>query len=207
MHMATGSFPYLEQGVDFEWCAIHTRHQHEKAVTHVLSNKGFETFLPLYDEVRRWKNRINIVSLPLFPCYVFARGVVRRLLSVQTTPGVHGVVSSAGRPLPIPANEIEAIRRAIESGTSLQPHRLLKRGDLVRVKTGALEGVSGILVRHKNVCRVVLSVQMLGKAAAVEVDAMTLERVKKDHAGKLDVSRVTSAVRSGIDAEHSMVAF
>jgi hypothetical protein len=70
------------------WWAVYTRHQHEKAVAQVLSSKGFEVFLPLYDSVRRWKDRNKTLSLPLFPCYVFVRGGLNRRLQVVTTPGI-----------------------------------------------------------------------------------------------------------------------
>jgi transcription antitermination factor NusG len=92
------------------------------------------------------------------------------------------IVSSAGRPLTIPEKEIEDLRLVVGSGAPMQPHRLLQRGDRVRVNAGSLTGLEGILIRHKNVCRVVLSVEILGKSAAVEVDALLLERVKTNRA-------------------------
>ena len=73
---------------DPDWWALYTRHQHEKAVAEMLSAKGFEVFLPLYDSQRRWKDRKMTISLPLFPCYLFVRGGLDRRLQVVTTPGV-----------------------------------------------------------------------------------------------------------------------
>jgi transcription antitermination factor NusG len=93
----------------------------------------------------------------------------------MTTPGIHALVSSAGQPVAISPNEIDAIRRAVESGLHLEPHPLLNCGEWVRVKAGPLAGVQGILVRKKNLYRLVLSVPILGKAAAVEVDAFLVE--------------------------------
>jgi len=159
------------------WHAVYTRHQHERSVASNLAGKGFEVFLPLYAAARNWTDRVKIVSLPLFPCYVFFRGDLSRRLAVLTTPGIHGIVSSANQPAAIPASEIEGIRQAIGSGARIEPHPFLKCGDLVRVKCGPLTGMQGILVRKKNVYRLVLSVEMLGKAAAVEVDATLTERV------------------------------
>jgi transcription antitermination factor NusG len=164
------------------WHAVYTRHQHEKMVAQILASKGLETFLPLYAAAHRWKDRTKVVSSPLFPCYVFLKARGDRPLNILTTPGVHGIVSSAGRPLTIPGNEIEDLRLAVGSGAPMQPHRMLMRGDRVRVKAGSLTGLEGILIRHKNVCRVILSVDILGKAAAVEVDALLLERVKSNPA-------------------------
>jgi transcription antitermination factor NusG len=162
------------------WHAIYTRHQHEKMVAHLLASKGLETFLPLYAAAHRWKDRTKVVSLPLFPCYVFLKARGDRPLNILTTPGVHLIISSAGRPLTIPEKEIEDLRLVVGSGAPMQPHRLLQRGDRVRVKAGSLAGLEGILIRHKNVCRVILSVEILGKSAAVEVDALLLERVKSN---------------------------
>jgi transcription antitermination factor NusG len=160
-----------------DWYAIYTRHQHEKTVAHILTNKGFETLLPLYPVTRRWKDRTKLLSLPLFPCYLFLKGGLERRLDIMTTPGIHALVSNAGQPAAIPPAEIEAIRRAVESGFRVEPHPLLKCGDWVRVKSGPLEGMEGILIRKKNLYRLVLSVEMLGKAAAVEVDAFLVERL------------------------------
>jgi transcription antitermination factor NusG len=165
---------HLHSSID--WYAIYTRYQHEKTVARILTSKGFETFLPLYSAAHNWKDRTKIVSLPLFPCYVFLKGGIERRLDIVTTPGIHALVSNAGHPAAISHAEIDGIRRAIESGVPIEPHPLLKCGDWVRVKSGALEGIQGILVRRKNLYRLVLSVEMLGKAASVEIDALIIER-------------------------------
>jgi transcription antitermination factor NusG len=158
------------------WYAVYTRHQHEKSVAQILAGKGFEVFLPLYATFHRRKDRNKRLYLPLFPCYAFLRGAPERRLDVITTPGINAVVSCAGQPVPIPSSEIEALRLVIQSGARVEPHSLLKCGDRVRVKCGVLEGVEGILIREKNLCRLILSVEMLGKAAAVEIDAYTVEK-------------------------------
>jgi transcription antitermination factor NusG len=169
------------------WHAVYTRHQHEKTVAQSLTNKGFETLLPLYQSARCWKDRTKVISLPLFPCYVFVKVSCERRLDILTTGGIYAFVSSAGWPIPIPAVEVEAMRRAVESGARLEPHPFLKSGDLVRIKYGPLAGVQGILVRKKNVHRLVLSVEMLGKAAALEVDALLIERLNSERRVVLDV--------------------
>jgi transcription antitermination factor NusG len=164
------------------WYALYTRHQHEKTVARILTGKGFEIFLPLYSTTRNWKDRTKLLSLPLFPCYVFLKGCLDRRLDVLTTPGVHALISGSGHPAVVPEPEIDAIRRALQSGSSIEPHPLLKCGDSVRVKSGALKGIEGILVRRKNVCRLVLSIEMLGKAAAVEIDSCLVERLTRNSA-------------------------
>ncbi|MGB2621936.1 MAG: UpxY family transcription antiterminator [Candidatus Acidiferrum sp.] len=159
------------------WYAVYTRHQHEKMVDQVLTNKGFSTFLPLYAATHRWKDRTKALSLPLFPCYVFLKGGIERRLQINTTPGIYGLVSSAGQPAAIPEFEIEAIRRVVESGVRVEAHPFLKCGNWVRVKCGPLAGVEGILVRKKNISRLVLSVEILGTSAAIEVAAFQVEAV------------------------------
>jgi len=169
--------------LDNAWYAIYTRHQHEKVISQMLSNKGFEVFLPLYRATRRWKDRAKQLLLPLFPCYLFLRGEVERRLDIITTPGIVSLVGSAGVPALIPEEEIAAVRQVVEYGAKVEPHPFLRCGDWVRVKSGPLEGIEGILVRKKNLFRLVLSVELLEKSAAVEVDVSAVERVPSRNAG------------------------
>lgn len=172
----------LLPGVDIEasvrsWYAVYTRHQHEKVVAQTLCDKRFEVFLPLYTTRRRWKDRLAHVSLPLFPGYVFFRGGIDRRLDIVTTPGVHFLVSSFGRPAAIAEEEVEAVRRVVESRLSTEPYPFLRCGDRVRVTSGALAGIEGILTRTKNQFRLVLSVEVLARSIAVEVDGVDVERL------------------------------
>lgn len=160
---------------DSGWWALYTRHQHEKVVADILSAKGFEVFLPLYESIRRWKDRNKVLSMPLFPCYVFVRGGLNRRLQVVTTPGVHMILFSGEKVAIIPEAEIQAIRAAAEGPFQLEPHPFLKCGERVRVKRGPLEGVEGVLVRKKNLHRLVLSVDMLAQSVALEIDAADVE--------------------------------
>jgi len=178
------------------WWAVYTRHQHEKAVAQVLSTKGFEVFLPLYDSVRRWKDRNKTLSLPLFPCYVFVRGGLNRRLQVVTTPGIHTILYSGERLAFIPNDEIDSIRKAVNSPTRVEPHPFLRCGDKVRVTRGSLEGVVGILVRKKSLFRLVLSVEMLAQSVSVEIDAADVEPVKGP--GLTDVLARGEAAGAGI---------
>lgn len=186
---------------DSSWWAIYTRHQHEKSVAHVLSTKGFEVFLPLYDSVRRWKDRSKTLSLPLFPCYVFVRGGLHRRLHVLTTPGIHTILYTGEQIATIPGDEIDAIRKAVESPLRVEPHPFLRCGETVRVIRGSLEGVQGVLVRKKSLYRLVLSVEMLAQAVAVEIDAADIEPVK----GK-GISRIPARAETpGFGAPHDLV--
>jgi transcription antitermination factor NusG len=159
------------------WYAVHTRHQHEKLVARTLAQKGFEVFLPLYSEIRQWRDRTKMVELPLFSCYVFLRGDLDHRLAILTTPGVHGMVASAGKLAGIPEEEIQAVRSVIENRVNVEPHPFLKCGDLVRVKYGALRGLEGFLVRKKGQARLIISVTLLERSVAAEVDASAVERV------------------------------
>ena len=159
------------------WYALYTRHQHEKCVHQVLTGKGLEAFLPLYTTAHQWKDRVKRVSLPLFPCYVFLRGPLFQWLPVLSTPGVHSIVGCGGQPALISNVEIEAIRRVVESPTNVEPHPFLKCGDRVRVTAGPLRGLEGLLLRKKNWCKLLLSVEMLQRSVAVEVDATMVQRV------------------------------
>ena len=162
---------------ELPWFAAYTRYQHEKGVAEILANKGFETFLPLYCVTHRWKDRLKPLSLPLFPCYVFLQGPLTRRAEILTTPGLHWLVGCGGRPSEIPRTEVEALRQAIGEGVKVEPYPFLKYGDWVRVKSGPLAGIEGILVRKKNHSRLVLSIELLQKSAMVEVDGFAVERV------------------------------
>lgn len=159
------------------WWAIYTQHQHEKTVAEMLTGKGFEVFLPLHETMRRWKDRQKILSLPVFPCYVFVRGVLSRRLQVVTTPGIHMILSRGEQIEVVPEAEIDAIRKAVQGSYRIEPHPFLKVGERVRVTRGSLEGVEGILVRKKNLYRLVLSVDMLAQSVGVEVSASDVEPI------------------------------
>lgn len=158
------------------WWAVYIRHQHEKTAAEMMTTKGLEVFLPVYESVRRWKDRRKLLSLPLFPGYVFVRGTSSRL-QILTTPGVHMILSQGDQAATIPEEEIQAIRRTLEGNYRVEPHPYLKCGQRVRVKCGSLGGIQGILVRKKSLYRLVLSVQMLAQSVAVEIDAADVEPV------------------------------
>ncbi len=160
------------------WYALYTRHQHEKNVTRILLEKGFDAFLPLYSTTHQWKDRKKELLLPLFPCYVFVSADLSRTLDVLKTPSVMGFVSHAGRPARIPSEQIETVREVVLRSRA-EPHPFLQTGDRVRVKAGSLLGLEGILVRKKNVSRLVISVDMLGKSVATEIDGWAVERIQR----------------------------
>jgi transcription antitermination factor NusG len=153
------------------WCALYTRHQHERVVADMLAAKDFEVFLPMYSSTRRWKDRQKTLSLPLFPGYVFVKGAAHRRLQVVSTPGVHMILSNGEKVAVIPDHEIDSIRQTIASALMVEPHPFLRCGERVRVIRGSLQGIEGILTRKKNLFRLVLSVDMLAKSVSIEIDA------------------------------------
>ena len=159
------------------WCALHTRHQHERTVASILSERGFEVFLPTYRCVHRWKDRNKQLILPLFPGYLFLRYEMRRRLQILSTPGINGIVNAGTAPAAISDHEIDGIQRMVDSTLLVEPHPFLNEGDLVRVKAGPLAGLEGIVLRKKDGLRLILSITMLGRSAAAEIDACMIERL------------------------------
>jgi transcription antitermination factor NusG len=168
--------PEIQPRADaWHWHALYTRHQHEKTIARLLANTGHEVFLPIYTAQRGLPGRLRQSRLPLFPCYVFIRGGMDRRLQLVTTPGVFAIVSLAGKPAIIPHEQIEAVRRMVDGPAPVEPYPHLACGDRVKVKSGPLTGLEGTLLRIKNSLRLVVSFEMLGRSAAVEIDTSCLE--------------------------------
>jgi transcription antitermination factor NusG len=156
------------------WWAVYTKHQHEKRVAELLTMKGAEVFLPLYDTQRNRKYRTVTLALPLFPSYLFVREQFEMRVPVLSTPGVHMIVTRGPEYGTIPDCEIRNLRLAVMAERRLEPHSFLPLGERVRVMRGSLQGLEGILVRYRNTCRVVISVHLLSQSAAVEVGALDI---------------------------------
>lgn len=162
---------YLEP----HWYAAYTSANHEKRVAAQLEQRSLEHFLPLYDSVRRWKDRQVQLQLPLFPGYVFVHFALRDRLQVLQIPGVAKLVSFNGIPAALRQQEIEALRTSLAHGIRAEPHPYLTLGRRVRVKAGSLAGLEGLVIRKKNRLRFILSLDLIGRSVAVEVDAADLE--------------------------------
>ncbi len=160
-----------------QWFAAYTTTRHEKAVAEPFALRSTEAFLPLYKAQRLWKNGCKMnLELPLFPSYVFVRVPVRERVKVLEVPGVLSLVCAAGKPVPLPEADIQALRSSLPL-MKCEPHPYLKVGEHVRIKSGTLEGMEGILLRKKGMLRVVLSLDLIMKSVAVEVDADNVEAV------------------------------
>lgn len=155
----------------FPWYGIRTRSNHEKVAATVLSGKGYEPYLPLYRLRHRRAETVVESEHPLFPGYVFCRFDVKKRLPILMTTGVISVLGFGKEPAAIPDEEIEAVKAVLRSGVSAEPCAYLREGQRVRVNTGSLDGVEGILVKKKNQFRMVVSVTMLQRSISVEIDA------------------------------------
>jgi transcription antitermination factor NusG len=152
------------------WFALRVRSRYENTVATILGGKGYEWLLPRYKSRRPWSDRIKEIQLPLFPGYIFCRFDLQHRLPILTTPGVVTVVGIGKRPVPIDDAEITAIQAAVRSGLPSRPWPFLQIGQRVRVEYGPLCGLEGILVDFKGRRRLVLSVNLLQRSVAVEVD-------------------------------------
>jgi transcription antitermination factor NusG len=159
------------------WYAAYTRAKHERRVADQLAERGVEHFLPQYESVRKWKDRKVRLQMPLFPGYVFVHLALRERLRVLQVPGVARLVGFDGHPVAVPEEELTRIREFLERGLRAEPHPYLKAGRHVRVRSGPLEGMEGIVLRRKNGCRLVISLELIQRAMAVDMDGMDLEAV------------------------------
>ena len=157
------------------WYALYTAPRHEKSVAGQMERRGITCFLPLYRSMRRWKDRRKELDLVLFPGYVFVRIALRNKLQVLQLPGAVRLVARNGQPASLPEDEIEALRNRLAHSGSLQPHPYLRIGRRVRVRSGPMQGLEGIIVRRKDRCRVVFSIDLIMRSIAVEVDEPDLE--------------------------------
>jgi transcription antitermination factor NusG len=158
------------------WYAIWTRARHEKMVEDQLRRKDIESFLPTITRWSRWKDRKKQVVWPLFPGYCFARFDPKHYLPILKCTGVVSVVTFNGEPAPIPDHEIDGIRRLIESQLQYDPCPFIKEGDAVEVTHGPLKGVVGRLIRKGPRARLVLSIELIGRAVSVEFDAADVKK-------------------------------
>ena len=152
------------------WFALTVRPRHEKTVAQSLRHRGLEDFLPLYSARRRWSDRSKAVEFPLFPGYVFCRFDYERRFPVLVTPGVTSIVGFANVPTPVSEDEIVAVRTILASGFPAQPWPIVRVGQSIRIEHGSLAGLQGTLVREKGSLRVVVSLELLQRAVAVEID-------------------------------------
>jgi transcription antitermination factor NusG len=158
------------------WFAVYTVSRHEKRVAQHLSQRKIEYFLPLYRSARKWSDGSRVtLELPLFPGYLFVHIRRNERVQVLKVPGALAVVGGKGRePVPLPDGAIEALRAGLHLRAA-EPYPLLTVGQRARIRSGALAGMEGVVVRKKNSLRVVLTLEHIMQSIAVEVNAEDLE--------------------------------
>lgn len=159
------------------WYVLHTRSRFEKRVAAELADRSAESYLPVWRERRRWTDRERLVDWPLFPGYVFVRFAdsPEARLRVLRLPGVVRLLGRGQELDAVPDGELDAVRRLLGSGAPCVAHPFLKSGAWVRVKRGPLANLEGRLVRFKNQARLVLSVELLARSVAAEIDVGEVE--------------------------------
>lgn len=183
-----------------EWFALYTWSCQEKRVAQHLSARNIDFFLPLYRRVSRWKNGLRVpIDSPLFPGYVFVKIERREKVRVLELPGAHSIVGTGREPAPLPSEEIEALRQGIHL-LNAEPHPYLSVGDRARVRRGPLEGMTGIVVRKKNRCRIVLSLELIMRSVSVEVDDQDIETLETSSSVLLAASATRQEGSQGFKA-------
>ncbi len=177
------------------WYALQCWVRKESLIVTQLETQGFECFLPKYKSVREWSDRKKEVEQPLFPGYVFCRFEYSQRRPIVVTPGVLQVVGCGRTPMPVEQSEIEAIQFAIASEVPSQPWPYLAIGERVRIHTGKLSGLDGILVNFKGNHRVVLSVSLLQRSVALEVDLAWVTSLEKRSEMKVQPIATGAGVR------------
>lgn len=166
---------------ELHWYVVGVRSRHEFSATERLVKSGIDVFLPIVERIRRWQDRNKVVEFSLFPGYLFVHipqnNVAR--LSVLKTPGVVRFIGAThGKPEPVPAEQINALKKLVESKETIDPYPYIKDGNRVRIKEGPLSGVEGILVGRKGIHNLVLSVDILQQGVSVQVEASIVEALQ-----------------------------
>lgn len=171
------------------WFALQVRSQRENYVADQLSAKGYELFLPLYTCRKRWSDRIKKVELPLFPGYLFCRFDPYDRLPIVKTPWLLRIVGFNHIPTPVDDEEISSVRTLVLSGAAAQPWPFARVGERVRIESGPLRGVSGVLTQIKGNNKLVVSITLLQRSVAVEVDSALVSPERS-----LPINRLNSLV-------------
>jgi transcription antitermination factor NusG len=158
-------------GVDnHAWFALQVRTRWESSTAVLLAGKGYQTLLPTYQLKKRWNGRLKQVSAPLFPGYVFCQFDAQKRLPILVTPGVISVVGRGRIPFPVNENEIAAIQTIVASGFQAEPWPYLEIGQKIRIESDSLNGLEGILINFKGNNRIVVSISLLRRSVALEID-------------------------------------
>ena len=152
------------------WFALQVRTRWESSTSLLLSGKGYQTLLPTYQTRKRWNGKVKQLNAPLFPGYVFCQFDALNRLPVLVTPGVISVVGRGRVPVPVDDAEITALQTVVSSGVSTEPWPYLEIGQKIRIESDALYGLEGVLINFKGNHRIVVSVSLLRRSVALEID-------------------------------------
>lgn len=172
--------PAEEPPGPFLWYALQVRTRYERVVAEYLSGLDYEWFLPLCKDRKRWSDRVKQVELPLFPGYLFCRFDVQSRLPILKTPGVVQIVGYNRQPVPVDESEIAAIQTLVSSGVPNQLCSFVEIGDRVQIESGPLRGLEGILIESRGRHKLVLSVTLLQRSVAVEIDSMSVTPISSN---------------------------
>lgn len=176
----------------FPWFALQVRSKRESGVADFLRGRGYNPFLPLGRLRKVWSDRIKVVDGPLFPGYLFCRVNLDDRLPILTAPGVIRIVGYSSSPMPVDESEIDAIRAIVASGLPNEPWPYLQVGDPVKIKSGPLQGLRGILLRVKGSHRLVVSVTLVQRSVAVEIDSAYVQSLSTDSRSQAEIARASS---------------
>lgn len=193
--MATEKAETAERRVH-SWFALQVRTRWESSIAVLLGGKGYETFLPTYRTKRLWRGGTKDAIAPLFPGYVFCRFDVQKRLPVLITPGVIAVVGRGKTPLPVDDKEMDAVQRVVSCGLPAEPWPFLELGQRVRIESESLMGLEGILVSFKGNQRIILSVSLLRRSVALEIDRCSVKPVAPERTSVFDSIGFHSALQS-----------
>ena len=166
-----------------DWFAVQVRARWEQSTANLLAGKGYDTLLPMRKSERSWGGRARVIESPLFRGYVFCRFDVLKRLPILVTPGVVSVVSRGRIPVPVEPHEIAAIQTLVSAGMDAEPWPYLEVGSRVRIEDTALQGLEGILIGHRGSRRIVISVSLLQRSIALEIDRAKVRLVSEARNG------------------------
>lgn len=172
------TYPDCTGATDRNWYAVYVKHSHERTVRHAFDSRNIESYLPTYSTRRRRRNRCTVdLTLPVFPTYIFARITWSEHARLLEVPSVISIVGFGRQRPTIPDAEIEALRSALKLERT-KPHPYLNIGEKVRIHSGPLEGLTGIVLRKGNNLRIVLSIQLIMQSVVVDVEEWNLESIR-----------------------------
>ena len=167
----------LFTGITMAWYALYTRSRHEKKVDALLTEKNVETYLPLYTQVRQWKDRKKKIEMPLFSSYLFVNFDYKYRFDILQTDGIIKIVHFNGNPAVIPDWQIGSLKKMLDEPKSLQLEQYFNSGELVEVIAGPMRGMRGMVMMRKNSHRLVLSIDGIMQSVSVEIDQGNLKKI------------------------------